>query len=720
MNSAEPVAESIGDIEGQVKPGATVSSGALPRIVVMIVAIAILVGAYWPGLDGPFLFDDHGNILRNPGVRMQELSWEYVREAGLSTYGQLTIQRPLARISYALNYYFADKQFDQLHFKSTNLTIHVVNGLLLWYLMTLLLRALRLRGDAHAVAINREPLWNWFPVVVAVVWMLHPIQLTSILYVVQRMTSMAGTGVLVGVALFTYGRLRLEQARSRGMTTMVLGVGFGTILGVASKENAILTPLFAGLIELFFFNRQTLQASARRKLRNLYVLVFGFMAAAVLLIAVNSFHHIMSSYEIRNFTPLERLMTQPRVLFYYLSMILFPNVREFALFHDDFSVSTSLFDPWTTIVAVVCLLAMAALAIRSVRTASLLGFGVLWFLIGHLVESSIMGLEIIHEHRNYVPSLGPIVAVCFGVFVLVTRRREQIRAIVALGLCAVAALSFVTHTRASAWDSRAGILFFTVRNHPDSYRGHMGYGALLQAKSHDIYVVYSEYQKAAALNKYNVMPVARMQRILSGLLHQFDEGSLSEEPVPATTEELDLFHSPLVLNRAYVERLDELLDENISHRVSSYALDAESSLAMNEMRKCIVSEFHTCPPTERVERWLNLILDREQLPAPQRMAFLVTLARIAAHKGDLDASVSMMEQALGLTENDAGILIEMALVNSSLGELERAWEMLDRIEPVVEKTGRGLRNFRELKVFLQEQIEQAAAEPELAEELIPQ
>ena len=298
---------------------------------------------------------------------------------------------------------------------------------------------------------------------------------------------------------------------------------------------------------------------------------------------------------------------------------------------------------------------------------------------------------------------------CFAVFLLITRRPSMRRAIVALVVCLLVANSFVTYTRATVWETRTSLLFFAVRNHPDSYRAHMGYGAALQAESQDIYITYSEYQKSGLLNKYNVLPVVRMQRIISGALNQLEEGSLSEEPAPEPASGLELFYSPLILNRMYLERLDELVKEEIPHRLSDYALDAETSVAIAELQRCIVAEYLTCPPMSRFESWLTLILEREDLTPTQRMSFLQLAARIDAYKGNLDASVASLEEALELTENNAPILIEIANTKFKLGEWESAWEMLDDVEQVVDSTGQGLRHFRELKALILEAKEEAQA-----------
>ena len=684
-------------------------------VLVLLGTVVLVALVYRPGMDGPFLFDDQGNILLNPGVRMQEFTWEYLREAALSTYGTTSVNRPLARLSFGLNYYFAGKEFSALHFKITNLVIHVINGVLLFCLMSLLLKALRRRGESRSGNTFEAPLWNWLPVLVTVVWLLHPIQLTSILYVVQRMTSMAGTGVLLGLTLFALGRLRLGDGKSWGMTTMVIGVGVGTVLGVASKENAVLTPLFACLLELFFFERNSLALNARRRLRWLYGLLSGILVLTALAIGINSYYFIVDIYEIRNFTLVERLLTQPRVLWYYIGLIVLPNVRNFGLFHDYFVLSDSLFSPWTTGLALAMFAAALIFALWGLRSRNLLAFCVLWFLLGHSVESSILGLELVHEHRNYMPSIGPIFAICFSALWLADNWHKLRRPIAILACCYVAVISFATHARANAWETRDGIFYFAVRNHPDSYRAHLGYGAMLQTRGGDIDRVYEEYRTAARLNPYNVLPAIRMQRIISGVIHQLEVGTLLEQEGVTAIDELSLYEAPLVFQLTYMRTLDGLVSEEITHRIKNFALDAESSVALNELRQCVGSEFHTCPPADRVESWVRLILDHKELSSTQQMVFLVTLARVVSYRGEVEESVALLEKAVGLTTNDTGILIEMAMILGKHGELESAVAMLDRIERLVQESGRSARNFRELQAYLEERQREEGASPPVSE-----
>ena len=171
------------------------------------------------------------------------------------------------RASFALNYYFAGKQLSERSFKTVNLVIHIINAVLVAFLIALLARR-RSALPSSDTPSQGTIIRFWLPVLVALIWALHPIQLTSVLYVVQRMTSMAAMFVLLGLIVFVVGRSRLARHKRFGLTLMALGVLGGTLLGIACKESAVLMPLFAALLELFFFSREGLTRRVRAQLRS--------------------------------------------------------------------------------------------------------------------------------------------------------------------------------------------------------------------------------------------------------------------------------------------------------------------------------------------------------------------------------------------------------------------------------------------------------------------
>ena len=160
--------------------------------------LALVMLAYLPGLRGPFVFDDYPNIVNNPTVAVTTLTAQNLYTAASSnTSGPLG--RPLAALSFALDHYRAGG-FYPLAFKLTNLAIHLLNVLLVYALVGRVARRLGAGEGSAAVALFTALLWG-----------LHPLQLTSVLYVVQRMTSLSALWVLAGGWLWLVGRQRLAE-----------------------------------------------------------------------------------------------------------------------------------------------------------------------------------------------------------------------------------------------------------------------------------------------------------------------------------------------------------------------------------------------------------------------------------------------------------------------------------------------------------------------------
>ena len=113
------------------------------------------------------------------------------------------------------------------------------------------------------------------------------------------------------------------------------------------------------------------------------------------------------------FTMTERLLTEMRVLVYYMSQLFYPVPTRLSIDHD-IVISTSLIHPWTTLPAGLFLIALTITGVVVLEKHPLIGFSILFFLINHVIESSIIPLELIFEHRNYLPSFFMFVPVALG------------------------------------------------------------------------------------------------------------------------------------------------------------------------------------------------------------------------------------------------------------------------------------------------------------------
>lgn len=395
-------------------------------------ADALAVAVFWPGLHGSFFFDDQPSILQAEGVQLETLSPDSLRQAAASGHSGPS-GRPVAQLSFALNHYFSG--LDPFAFKATNLAIHAVSGLLVFFLALRLLAADRPRASPGMALIPAA--------ILAVVWLLHPIQLLPVLHVVQRMTSLSALFLFAALLAHISGRERGGRAGAAGL---ILAWGVFWPLSFFSKESGVLFPFFALAWEVLV--RRHASGGFDGLVRLLAVLAGLTLAAGAIYAALPAGQWLWAGYELRDFSPVERLLTEGRVLWFYLGLILLPRIEAFSLYHDDIPLSTSLFDPWTTLPALAGLAGLVWLAWRLRDRAPLVSFGIACFLIGHGLESTFLPLEIAHEHRNYVPLFGVLLA-GFWLFARALENPGPRKTFaIALAVVALAYLPFITALRA--------------------------------------------------------------------------------------------------------------------------------------------------------------------------------------------------------------------------------------------------------------------------------
>ena len=302
---------------------------------------------------------------------------------------------------------------------------------------------------------------DWAALLVAALWLLSPLNFTPVLYVVQRMTSLAALFVLAGLWCHVTGRLRLADGDSRGLWLALGGLPLAGI-GILAKETVALYPLLVLALEW------TLLRSLATPRRGL-ILASTAVLPIILGIFYLASHPGMLNFDGRAFTLGERLVTEARVLWLYLRMLFVPDLSMLGLFHDDVATSTSLATPWTTLPAVIVWLALTAAAIALAKRWPVASFAVLFFLAGHVLESSIFPLELIFEHRNYLPSFGPWFAVGVGGLLLADHVRHG--RWLKLGLAVyLALLAGVTHLRAWDWSNEDRLTLSEAERHPQSMR----------------------------------------------------------------------------------------------------------------------------------------------------------------------------------------------------------------------------------------------------------
>ena len=413
---------------------------------------------YWPGLGGGFIFDDFPNIVTNQTLHVSFASGWHAWLAAIMSSPASELQRPLAMATFALN--IALTGFDPYWMKLTNVAIHGINTLLVYGLVARLLQAAKLPSDDDPIRRKRIALW------VAAAWALNPINLMAVLFIVQRMESLSHTFVFAGLWLYLLGRDRLDEGK-RGWALLLGGLVAGTLLGTLAKESAVLLPVYALLIEwalLGFLHR------GKRDRRLLVVFLLLLVVPGLAGMAWKAPGLLSpAAWAWRSFGPIERLLTEGRVLVDYLRWTILPNLSQLSLYHDDYVVSHGLLNPPSTLFSWIGLALLACVALWLRTRRPLMALSIAWFFAAHVLTATIIPLELVYEHRNYFASLGVCIALADLLLCLPDatrwRRTGQFVAVAMLALYAG-----FTALRAQQWGDPLRSVTIEASKHPGSPR----------------------------------------------------------------------------------------------------------------------------------------------------------------------------------------------------------------------------------------------------------
>ncbi len=472
----------------------------LSPYILLLCSLVITFLIYQQGLYGDYVFDDAANILENKKLTITTLDWASLQAAwGSGDAGPLG--RPIAMLSFALNHYLTG--FDPYYFKLTNLIIHLFNGILVFFISLKLFQWL----SRQYQTISLKSI-HYLAFLVSLIWLIHPLNLTSVLYVVQRMTSLSTLFGLLAVLIYCSWRIR---PISWGSTVFA---AFATILSLAasmlSKESGILFIPLIYWIELILFQakNQQFQPIYIKNIK-LNSLLWGGVAVGFLL-----FLYLLPPYlnpanfARREFTLDERLFTELRVIFYYLKLFFYPLLSDLSLYHDDFLISKSITNPVTTLYSLIGLIGITAICIALVKKHPMLLFAWGWYLISQLLESTFISLELIHEHRNYFGTIGFVIT---AVYYLAQINNQKIRPFIyLLGGLYTANLAFTTWQRAEIWSNLVDHAAYEAAMHPKSDRANYQlariYMNLMQLHP-EKQAHYAELAKKALIqSKHSYMP----------------------------------------------------------------------------------------------------------------------------------------------------------------------------------------------------------------------
>ena len=352
----------------------------------------------------------------------------------------------------------------------------------------------KFKGNEHFIAL-----------LTAVLWAVNPIQTQAVTYIVQRMTSLAAMFYILGI--YFYIKARIADLPSKRIL-LIISCFLSYLFAMGSKENTAMLPIALLLVEIVFF-----QDIGLRKTRRVFLRIAVGTGVLVLIIGLLLFMKgdplfFLKGYAYRPFSFTERLLTEPRIVIYYLSQIFYPVPNSLSIEHDVV-LSTSLFKPWNTIPAVLVVFLLIGTGLFLIKKKPVVAFAILFFFLNHIIESSIIPLELVFEHRNYLPSLFLFFPISVGIKMLIDYYREKKFSmyfiIVSFVTLLLIGLGIGTYIRNMAWVSEKSLWEDAMHKAPESARPltnlawEMSYGKDAKAENYDL--ALKLYKKSLSLQK---------------------------------------------------------------------------------------------------------------------------------------------------------------------------------------------------------------------------
>jgi tetratricopeptide (TPR) repeat protein len=576
---------------------------------ILLVALLAAWLAYSPGITGGIQFDDYLNLVGLADINDERSIRQFIFSGRGGPLG-----RPLALATFvpeASAWPSAPEVFLR-----TNILIHLLNGVLVtWFLY--LLGTARHQTERQSAVIAAGS---------ASIWMLMPILASSSLFIVQRMTTLSATFVLLGAIGYLYARRGIERRPLLALCGMTLALGAGAVLGVLSKENGALLLMFMPATEATLLRRPRGIAPAFwRSWFGVVLVLPGIILIGYLATRLPYSEGIILR---RDFTGFERLITQAKILWNYLYLAFVPNLPGLGPFHDDYPLQRTLLD-FTTLGAVTgwAILIAAAIALR--KRAPLFAFAVAWYLLGHSLESTALPLELYFEHRNYLPLLGPVYAVVACTLHAAPQwRRLFTICIAAYGLV----LGGVLYSVTSLWGTPAiGAEMWYIYK-PNSIRAAERLAQQMEQVG-DLQVARKVFREVREKNPEAHYLDLRILLYSCVLDRGLDHSSEANELVPKLRTSL-FSHS--------ASRLIQFLHNNVH--------DGE------------------CPGLERkhVYQLAQALIDNPRFDRPNTTQVIRTvLAKIAVDQNDLDLAMKHIEDALSVEPDPNTLIFFVTMLNNA-------------------------------------------------------
>jgi len=337
------------------------------------------------------------------------------------------------------------------------------------------------------------------------------------------------------------------------------------------------------------------------------------------------------------------VLTEARVLVFYLKMIVMPSISELGLYHDDISISRGLLEPPSTLPALLLLAGLlgAALALRTRQP--LISLGILWFFSGHILESTVLSLEIAHEHRNYLADYGILLAIC--ALALLARRQRLWRVVRIAGLAAFLLFSATTLIRAQQWSDNVNHAVYEARHHPLSPRAQLAAGRI-----------------------YARMTLARVPDSEAKAFEFLARASEldASEIIPDVTYMLLKFHLDQPVT-------DDMYDR-IKHKLASYPVSASDVVSLQTLVDCFGKSCDI--PEQQLEDMFHIALEQTYSSKLNAIYGVFKLN----HQADFQAGLAIFTRVLEEQPRDPQFWINLMKLLLVMQRFDAAEQLLARFD----------------------------------------
>ena len=432
--------------------------------------LIIILSIYSNTFDASWHFDDLSNIQNREAIQLSHFSWPEIKKTLFRQNGpsQGKFYRPVVNFTFALNYYFGGLNVFGYHL--ANISVHIIASIFLFLFIyhTLNLPLLKPRYG---------PSSYFIALFATVFWAINPVQTQAITYIVQRMASMAAMFYIVSMYFYLKGRISQNKSRKYFYFSMCFLAG---ILAVGSKENAVMLPVSIFIYDLFLVQGIT-KTSLKKNVSVLLILISVCLLFTLMLKGPSFFdlNKILDPYaKTRPFSLVERLLTEPRIILFYLSLLFYPMPHRLSISHD-IAISHNIIDPPTTVLAIGIILGILVASFFYARRRPLIAYCIIFFFLNHVIEGTVFGLELIFEHRNYLPSMLLFIPLAVllvkGVQFYDHRKRMQV-ILIAFIILVLIGVGHGTFMRNFVWQTDVRLWADAKRKAPDLTRPRINLG----------------------------------------------------------------------------------------------------------------------------------------------------------------------------------------------------------------------------------------------------